>query len=304
MKNSKFDSLKNPLSILTKIVQFCESKDVFEYLINDPSSIRIKSLMKQVALSIAIISKKYKAIDILLELGANLNKSFDIIGSRDILNNIKSFDFQWFTTDESDRFVYPFLQALFNDDEKMVQYLIQKGYDIHQRFSRNLTILMKIISLKRIKHVKYLQLMINRGVDIELRDDNNYTALEIAIIKNDIESIKCLIQNGKKLNYFDKKETLESPLTVALWGNNFQIAELLMKHGAKDVLPYHAMENSNIPALRFIFSKLLDVKTWRNNINMTALMCAAECAPSTDVLKELINLGADVNEEDEVGTTP
>ncbi len=90
----------------------------------------------------------------------------------------------------------PISYALKNDDETMYQILIRNGADINKNIldkSSNL-----IFYIKR-ERFKLLQNLITDGVNLNFQDNTGMTALMHAIENVNLEAIKVLIQNKKKL---------------------------------------------------------------------------------------------------------
>jgi ankyrin repeat protein len=64
--------------------------------------------------------------------------------------------------------------------------------------------------------------------DIDYRALNGFTALDIAVMRNDMEAVKLVISAGADVNAKDEK----TPLDRACMSNKFEIAELLLEAGA------------------------------------------------------------------------
>ncbi|XP_057322614.1 putative ankyrin repeat protein RF_0381 [Microplitis mediator] len=116
------------------------------------------------------------------------------------------------------------------------------------------------------KNIKIIEILIATGFDGSKTFDIN-NSLHIAIIQNNYEKIKNLIENGVDINdtsYFKK-----TPLTVAAEENNKPVVELLLKNGTKpeEATIFAAVKNNNLE----LFKTLIDTVYISLNV-LTELM--------------------------------
>ncbi|WP_342255471.1 ankyrin repeat domain-containing protein [Spiroplasma endosymbiont of Poecilobothrus nobilitatus] len=134
------------------------------------------------------------------------------------------------------------------------------------------------------ENIEIIKLLIDNGADVNLRDKNDLTPLHFAIETENIEIIKLLIDNGADPNFLDCNNSFISPLHYAIIKNKKEMIKVLLK-SKKIKNNINNKSYLNIGCLHWASLNLKNI----NNLEITKL---------------LIDNGADVNLQDENGTTP
>ena len=145
----------------------------------------------------------------------------------------------------------------------------------------------------------------------EINDDDGNTALKRAVNRGHTEMVNILLERGADPNYKTTNES-EYPLIEACIRNNTKIVKMLVDNGAdmtvrdseEDLTPLHLVSsNGNIELVQFFLDKGADVNS-NTDDGPTALMTAC-INEHTNIVKMLINNGADINRQDNNnGATP
>ena len=134
------------------------------------------------------------------------------------------------------------------------------------------------------------RLLIEKGADPKVKDAFMTTTLRAAAMGNDKTTVEMLIEAGVDINAADRAGL--TPLMMAAgWNGNRRVVELLLAHGAKVnavSAPVMGLPSKNGPSE---FGKL------------TALLMSAPFGPP-DVIRTLLDAGADANARDVRGMTP
>ncbi|KAA8525368.1 hypothetical protein F0562_007214 [Nyssa sinensis] len=151
-----------------------------------------------------------------------------------------------------------------------------------------------------------LQQLLRRGLDPNELDSNGRTALHIAASKGSMECALLLIDSGADPNRKDSEGNV--PLWDAILGRHKSVTKLLVDNGAMissgDVGQFacYAVEQNNLDLLKDIIRHGGDV-TLLNSIGTTALHTAIS-EENTEIVKFLLEQGADVDKPDVHGWTP
>lgn len=159
-----------------------------------------------------------------------------------------------------------------------------------------------------------IAILIDASVDINARDGNDRTPLMVAVYRNDIAAARALIEAGADLNALDGQRY--DAVTIASVLNGVGMLDLVLKAGAsaaQTTSPYdgtaliasaHLGHVAVVKALIAAKAPLDHV----NNLGWTALIEAIVLgdggANHLNVVKQLVEAGADVNLADASGTTP
>lgn len=174
------------------------------------------------------------------------------------------------------------IQALTKQDISAFKAIIEYGGDINARFDfmgmENQTALMLASANYDLPLVTY---MIEKGADINCKADNGYTALTCAVMSDDIEKVKYLLNSGSEIDPVNNREHPYSPIAMSAVRGTHDIFELLLKHKA------------NINWINSDGNSILKIACASDNIESSNL-----------IVKKLITLGADVNSYDDFGFSP
>ena len=160
----------------------------------------------------------------------------------------------------------------------VVRTLTEAGADVNGQDNNGTTPLMKAANWG---HDQVVHELIKAGASVTAKNNKQQTALHIAISSSwgcHFSVVKALIEAGADVNEQDKGGT--TPLMEAANMGNEQVVHELIKAGASVT----AKNNKQQTALHLAISS-----SWGNRFS---------------VVKALIEAGADVNEQDEDGTTP
>ncbi|XP_059658089.1 potassium channel AKT1-like [Cornus florida] len=151
-----------------------------------------------------------------------------------------------------------------------------------------------------------LHQLLRRGLDPNELDSNGRTALHISSSKGSVECVGLLIDYGANPNKKDSEGNV--PLWDAILGRHEPVIKLLVDNGATissgDVGQFacFAVEQNNLDLLRDIIHYGGDV-TLLNSMGTTALHTAIS-EENTEIVKFLVEQGADIDNADVHGWTP
>ncbi|GFS44967.1 shaker pollen inward K+ channel [Actinidia rufa] len=151
-----------------------------------------------------------------------------------------------------------------------------------------------------------LHQLLRRGMDPNELDSNGRTALHIAAAKGSIECVLLLLDYRADPNRKDSEGNV--PLWDAIMGGHESVIKLLINNGAKissgDVGQFacFAVEQNNVDLLKDIVHYGGDI-TLLNSLGTTALHTAIS-EENTEMVKFLVNQGADIDKPDVHGWSP
>ena len=157
------------------------------------------------------------------------------------------------------------LSAVQDGHEFCVELLAFQGADVNHRNDSGDTAL-PISS--RLGHIQCAQSLILAGADVNITTDSGDTALVLAASSGNIDSVYSLIQAGAYVNQTDKLR--EEVIKLIITSKHVECAKCLLQTGA--------------------------------DVNNELLSIAAEQG-SYDIMKTLIEAGADVNKANKKGNT-
>ncbi|KAK6960937.1 ankyrin repeat domain-containing protein 29 [Biomphalaria glabrata] len=119
----------------------------------------------------------------------------------------------------------PLFVAVLNNDLPMIELLMQQGCDTRTVDSMGLTALMRA-SFRGLLGV--VQVFCVRQVNVNVQNPKNgRTALHYAVIKNNLEVVRCLVEAQACVNVIDR--TNKTPLNYAI---SQEVYKVLLQHGA------------------------------------------------------------------------
>ena len=216
----------------------------------------------------AVMRNKPKVVELLVELGADLNAP----------------DGEGFT---------PLMEAIINNNLEMVELLVKLGADI------DATALILAVEDKNLKMVKFL---VDLDADINAKDREGRTALIRAVDYNNLKMVQLLVELGADLNAPDGEGF--TPLMEAIINNNLEMVELLKELGA-DI---NAKDNSGKTLLMraVMLNKPEMVKLLVKlgvDINAKDCMTALPYVLHTEIIKFLLSKTTDENLEEAINET-
>lgn len=173
-------------------------------------------------------------------------------------------------------------------DLAKVRFLLEHGANVNLATKRGRTAL--LIAAMSDKSYDIVKLLIDKGADVKAVDFLHTTPLRGAVLGNDTRTIRLLIDAGVDVNAADLPGI--SPLMIAAgWNGNVEATKALLAKGA------------NVNAVsRPVMG--LPAKNGASEFgSLTALTMAAAFGPP-DLVRTLIDAGADVNARDVRGMSP
>ena len=185
-------------------------------------------------------------------------------------------------------------------DEDVLQFFLDKGVDVNLQDADGNTPFMNAVRGNDLQMIKLLQPYVN---SINLKNNNGHSALTYAFSRNSVETVEFLLKhqaditvldkNGNSLAYyvlntFNNAEEFESKLAIL---QTHQIP-LNAKQGDGNTLLHEAVKSENLDLIKRVMQFDIPINA-KNNDGITALHLAAMKAKDYEVLKYLIEMGAD-----------
>ncbi len=160
--------------------------------------------------------------------------------------------------------------AAMSGDIQAVKEFLSAGTDVNAKTEFGGTPLHYAVSKE------IIELLIANGADVNAKGLDDYTLLHYAARSGDVETAELLISNGADVNVKVGTGFIDTPLDVAEYNGQKEIADLLRKHGGKSGHELKAEESIHIAAQ---YGNL-------------------------ELVKKHLAAGANVNEEDVMGMSP
>nr|URM62502.1 ankyrin repeat domain containing protein [Mimivirus sp.] len=232
----------------------------------------------------------YQTVELLLELGANIN----------IQNNEGCTALMLACTNSGTI-----------SSNETVKLLIDRGANIETKSNFGKTALeYACLNSKRFSSTETIKLLLKKGANINLQNDSSHTILMSSILQHhtcDIKTIKLLLDHGADI----EAKTAEGMTALmysiyALKSNGLDIVKLLLKYGANiEAKTNHGLtflmriciniiEINNDEAIEYIIDRCPNINSISNE-GFTALMCACRLIgekSTVKVIKSLLKHGA------------
>ena len=197
----------------------------------------------------------------------------------------------------------------------IIEVLIDKGAEVDYQYNHQGSALMRAVEIGNIEAVETL---ISCGAQVDLENSGGKSALEIACEKGNAkvvngflraEGIRGILIKGKEVDYKDGYSVSHSPFNIAVKYDHIESVKKLLKR--VKVIPVDALllaiynDSSEMVQLllnHVSYSDFLD--DFRRKYKVSALMLAAStCKGKVEIVKKLLERGADVNMKGEGGST-
>jgi ankyrin repeat protein len=222
-----------------------------------------------------------------------------------ILDNNKKLDFTFF---DEDKIYTPLGLAAFWGHKEIVEYLIQKDFDINIKNSESLTAL-HIAIMKG--HKDICELLISHNADLGTLTATNKSVVSIAVKYNHFELTKYLIEKIIELKYQNGEipqndELISQALHVACLEGNNNIIDLLLDQKWQfkvinikkelDYSPLHlAVLMNKLTTVDLLIKKGANVNVERNEGNYKTPLHTACMGGNSETVKLLLENGALTN---------
>jgi len=224
------------------------------------------------ALSAAAFYGRPSVVDLLLELGAGINK-VDAAGGNSPLHG-----------------------AIVGEEPEIASQLIERGADVNLRNKAGLSALMMAAA---IGHPGLVSSLIEKGAVVDAKSESGETALMYTSEGGSLEIVQLLKAKGADVN--TQTNGGRTPLIYAVGGKQAGIVGWLLENGADARLQtksgrtalWEAVESEDLEIAKTLIKAGADVNA-KTDTGATALMIAAEYG-LPEFVRILIEKGADVN---------
>jgi len=168
------------------------------------------------------------------------------------------------------------------------------------------------ISLDKPKAVKFF---LASNYDINQFNDDNFSPLMFAVIKNNLSLVRLLLERGASVNLKTPTNNFVA-ISRAIYLDTTDVLELLIEYGANvnhqspggEPLLIYAMRDYQLDAMKVLLAAGADV-SYIGNDGWSVLHQAVDCRQNRgdkngDIVKLLIEAGADINQQLASGSTP
>ncbi len=184
---------------------------------------------------------------------------------------------------------------------KTVQCLIDNGADVSAKDKLEISAL-HLASEKG--HLEIVQYLNAKGADINAKDEDKQTALHLASREGHLKNVQCLIEKGANVNA--KDEDNQTALHFASERGHLEIVQCLIANNA-DVNAKSKFDSSSISPLplllNFYFAAIMPSRAFDSFPAKTTALHMASKNGHLQIVKYLIEMGADSNAKDARGRT-
>ena len=153
-------------------------------------------------------------------------------------------------------------------------------------------------------NVEAVKCLIKHGAQVDLKNENRKSALEFGCVNGNVEVVKILleVEGVKGLSSGDIQHFVSSAFSAAVNHNHTKLVKWFLESGTVTDIPYDTLfmaiyhQNSELTQL------LLDHGAQLNRKDDLGIMLAAS-EGNVEVVKELLERGADVNLKGKGGST-
>jgi len=260
-------------------------------------------------------AKSFRFVNRVLDLGCGINNVIEgknllhIAAMSNCVESVKFFLEKGLDIEaKSDAGLTPLIYAVFNNEStEVIHFLIDKGADIEAKSDGGYTPLMFAAGSKDSTEV--IQFLIDKGADINALtyDGSNLLHLSAGYNKN-LDVVKFFID---KFDIESRDNNGWTPLlSAANTQENLEVIQFLIDKGAdinaltyggENLLHLSAGCNKNLDVVKFFIDKF-DIES-RDNDGLTPLLSAAQTQEKLEVIKLLVDSGADIHAKAKEGST-
>ena len=219
-----------------------------------------------------------------------------------------------FNTETSARTHSPFFFALKSDNPRLVDFMINCGYDVNQQdIQPHIGILSAIHYVMSYGKRRVLDVLLRNNVDVTVKNNDGNTPLHLALSSPTFDQniIDKLLELGSDVNAFNLKRT--TPLYSAFIAshNNLDITKKLISKGALYDIGNHdgarlihlvLQHDDKVEELRYLIS--LGVNPYQPKLNFDTPLHLAVKRKNVEYLDILLGLNVDIDRLNEKGETP
>jgi len=193
------------------------------------------------------------------------------------------------------------INAAKEGDLKQVQELVDKGADVDAKNDYGKTALMEAADKG---HLEVVKLLLNKGADVNARQKEGGTALTWAALSGRVEVVKLLLEKGAEFDV--RGQNILTALFLSAARGPLEMVKLLQEKGV-DINAGHgralinAVDGGNVQVVKLLLNGGADVNT-KDDSKTTVLMNAVGKG-RLEITNLLLDKGADVNASDNSHTT-
>ncbi|ASJ20791.1 hypothetical protein BHAMNSH16_03665 [Brachyspira hampsonii] len=205
---------------------------------------------------------------------------------------------------------------------KLVKELIKQGADVNFReeYQANIDALYSAVESEKNYHLEVVKELLNAGADTDIiygtKEENEDNILYPAIKRCDLEKVKLLTEHGADINYSNFE--YGPVIAYAISQECIDIVKYLVSQGADPAMRYTngysysgksysllnaAVGNKTTEIAEYLIEQGADINTQTDSVSGLPLIFIALRAENIELLKLLIEKGADTSVVDKDGKT-
>lgn len=269
--------------------------EVVSDLITQGFNVNRKDNYGTIPLELAAESQNVEILKLLLDSGGKLNEIkndkitsllIDAIKSRNVnfLKLLLDADADVRAKDQDQKHQKLLELAIKSRNSDSLKVLIDAGFDVNQKYSDQQT---PLLTAAKSGNSTLVKLLLDAGATVNVKNNYDATPLHLAVESENVDVCKLLINAYADINAENKYK--DTPLIHAVYYENEVITKLLLDAGVDP------NDSKKFDRTSMVVSE--------NNQYFTPLHLAAT-GTNSNILKLLINAGANLNAQDYYGNTP
>ncbi len=315
MQLQDFNNLtQQPIEILTIIVDCLLNKAIYKEIKSfNKENIFLKSY------KLAILDKVAQTLRALSQVSVCLNNFIQFYIKDNLSKVLLKYNIN--LENDKDKLLITAVDEgiIYHDYLAVAKLLIINGADVNATDQYHNT---SLINISKKSHsckrgLDLAKLILKHGANPNAINENN-TALNRAVINEDKELIKLLLNNKAQIDH--QEDQVEAPLITAVTMNNLNMVKFLIEEcnaniEIKNEIEKHAFSvfygntalmfaayQGNIDILKYLIDKGANINHQNSNGD-TALTLTVICSNNKEIIKTLIKAGADVSHKNHRGQT-